>query len=430
MSRWLKIGFKFIAVVLAGILLGVILLAAVYAIPQEALFENVKKSAEILREEGEYPFALSGIRSAMLDNFTDSIMLNVTYCKGDSFAKDMLSAEYYAGDYDSKTEALYRYVLFHDFYGTDGRVNYSRYWHGYQVILAPLLLLLDISDIRHLNMAIQTALVFAVMMLLYKKGRKDMLIPFFVMWLCLVPPALFSSMQFSTTFYVMILLALAVSLGYGKWSFLKLMLAFEVAGMAEAYVDFLTYPFVSLGVPAVLWFSLDIESRKSMETRIKEFISLCFSWAIGYGGMWSGKWVVAALFTDENAIGEAVQAILRRSSASNGETTYSFLWTLLKGAYMFAQGIFIIAFLAAFLIWLICYLKKKKQACCANASGMGAIALCCLLPFVWYAATLNHSNIHMWFAYREYSISIYGALSILYLTLLRTPGQTPEKIEQ
>lgn len=430
MNWRLKIGIKFVAVVLAGILIGVILLAGIYMIPQDALYENVKKSAEVLREEGTYPSALSGIKSAVLDNFTDSIMLNITYCKGDSFAKDMLNAEHYVGDYETRTESLYRYVLFHDFYGTDGRADYSRYWHGYQVILAPMLLLLDISDIRYLNMVVQTALVFAVMMLLYKKGRKETLIPFFVMWLCLMPPALFSSLQYSTTFYIMILLALAVAAGYGKWSFLKLALAFEIAGIAEAYVDFLTYPFVSLGVPAILWFSLDAESRKSMVTRIKEFVLLCLSWAVGYGGMWSGKWVVASVFTDSNVIAEAFHAIQFRSSASHNEEVYSVFETVSKALPMYSQGIFIIVFFAAFLIWLVWYIKKKKQPCHANVCSLGAIAVCCLLPIVWYGATLNHSNIHMWFTYRELSISIYGVVSILYLTLLRSPGQTPEKIEQ
>lgn len=64
--------------------------------------------------------------------------------------------------------------------GTEGEyqeAHYGRYWHGYQVVLAPLLTVFDLSQIRWLNAALQIALAAAVLLTLYARGRKDMLLP-------------------------------------------------------------------------------------------------------------------------------------------------------------------------------------------------------------------------------------------------------------
>ena len=59
---------------LLSALIGTVLLCAVYALPTGPIDANVRKSAEVMEREGEYPTLFSWCLST-LDNFTDSYML-------------------------------------------------------------------------------------------------------------------------------------------------------------------------------------------------------------------------------------------------------------------------------------------------------------------------------------------------------------------
>ena len=205
------------AVLLLGVVLGLLLLAGVYQIPQSAMRRNTETSIGILHEETLYPQAMKGVSSSQLDNFTDALMLNITYYKGSSFAEDMLSSAYIQRGEDDPLESLYGYVS-----GAEGEYHeehYGRYWQGYQVVLSPLLTVLALTQIRHLNMELQIALTVAVLLALYARGRKDMLLPYGILWIGLMPAALFYSLQFSATFYIMSGLSLVVASRSGKMNF-------------------------------------------------------------------------------------------------------------------------------------------------------------------------------------------------------------------
>lgn len=129
-----------IAVLLLGAALGTLLLAGIYQIPQSAMRRSVEVSAAILHEETLYPRVMKNVPASQLDNFTDALMLDITYYKGGSFAEDMLSSVYIQNGESDPLESLYGYMT-----GTEGEyqeAHYGRYWHGYQVVLAPLLTVL------------------------------------------------------------------------------------------------------------------------------------------------------------------------------------------------------------------------------------------------------------------------------------------------
>ncbi len=50
-----------------------------------------------------------------------------------------------------------------------GRYSYGRYWHGYQVILRPLLLALSYPEIRYFNMLMFLGLCTCVVLLVYQR---------------------------------------------------------------------------------------------------------------------------------------------------------------------------------------------------------------------------------------------------------------------
>lgn len=416
------------ALVVAGIIAGLLLLALVYMLPAWQVNYHVGESVWTLKGEGTYPATKSG---EALDNYTDSFMLSIIYNKPDSYADDMLLAEYMKGEKTYPLDNLFDYIT----QSPDNSFtpeNYARYWHGYQAVLTPLFVFFNISQIKTLNMAAQLVLVLAIAALLGLRRRTDMIIPFAAMYLSLAPVSLFYSFQYSSTFYVMSFLLLAVASKYDKWSFTKLCFAFEVAGIMEAFFDFLTYPAVALGVPMVMFFALDASERKTLLQRIKQFVLLCVSWGFGYVGMWGGKWVVATLFTDENIIADALDSVRFRSSTSQGDDVFSYDLAVESNIRFLNEsnsGLFRLLLVIMAVIWLFLLLKtlrRKGSALQANAASALIIAACCLLPFVWFFGTINHSYLHSPFTFRELAITVYGLMTLLYLTLHRKPKPLPE----
>lgn len=403
-----------IAIIIAGVIIGVILLACVYKIPRERIYANTETSIGILHEEGVYPKLLKGLQATQLDNWTDALMLNTTYYKGDSFADDMLLSQHInKSDADNPVDSFYCYMS-----GEDGEYNqasYGRYWHGYQAVLAPLLMFFNITSIRYLNMACQICAVFAVVLVLAEKKRKDMIIPYVIMWMSLVPVALFFSMQFSTTFYVMSCLSLVVAARSDKYSLAKMCIAFEIAGIVEAYVDFLTYPLVALGIPIIMWFAMNVDAEASLKKKIYQLVSLTGAWVCGYIGMWSGKWIVATLFTKDNIIISAVEAFKVRSSTHQGDTNFSYIDALIRNIGVYKSRAFAVIFVVAVLIWLLRITLTRKTIYTGRQQTITMILLCVMLPFGWYMITINHSYIHYWFTFRELAVSIYGMFTALYI---------------
>ena len=99
-----------IAVLLLGAALGTLLLAGIYQIPQSAMRRSVEVSAAILHEETLYPRVMKNVPASQLDNFTDALMLDITYYKGGSFAEDMLSSVYIQNGESDPLESLYSYI--------------------------------------------------------------------------------------------------------------------------------------------------------------------------------------------------------------------------------------------------------------------------------------------------------------------------------
>ena len=66
----------FMSSLIASIMIGTILMIAVYCLPVSAIRINAKKSLSIYERENDTYNWAPGISSSHLDNFTDSLMIN------------------------------------------------------------------------------------------------------------------------------------------------------------------------------------------------------------------------------------------------------------------------------------------------------------------------------------------------------------------
>ncbi|MFR5854389.1 MAG: hypothetical protein ACLUE8_08710 [Lachnospiraceae bacterium] len=290
-------------ILLAGIAVGFALLTAVFLLPVDAMEEHVLASIPALSGEwgtGEesYEQVLKGYTSTQLDNSTDAYMLLSAIHRSDKSAVDQAVNVYTWQDPDSFGQ--YGTLLRYGKSGSEGMQEKAtaRYWLGYLVVLKPLLLFLNYMDIRMLNMIVQLGLVMLLCCLMQKRGLGRYALPFGLSLLCITPGVTWLSLQFSTTLLVA-LAAMAVLLW--KPQRRKTPMAedvfFLLTGMATSYFDFLTYPIASLGMPLIVW--LLLHRDETARTRLGRMVRCGLCWALGYAGMWAGKWALALLYGSE-----------------------------------------------------------------------------------------------------------------------------------
>ena len=414
-KQFLKFLLSLALRVLIAILVGTLLLTAVYLLPTQPMDDHLAISAATFAEEGSYP-ALFSWCSSQLDNFTDSIILmNAVYDSGASApVQAMTGARGYIEDTVDPCQTLVSHYI--DGRAYDSEEPYYQYWHGYLVLVKPLLLLTTYPGIRVINAIAQAALLAVLIVLLVKKGRKQYILPYITAILFLMPLAQAMSLQFSSCYYILLLGSIALLAAKDhlpeKEAFL-----FLYIGIATAYFDFLTYPIATLGIPAVLYCCL----RERMEAKETLFrgVKLCFSWGVGYIGMWAGKWIIGSVITGQNVLAAASAKIAERSSTgavqsgslvkSIIDTLYANITTFLRTPATLILAVLAIAALAA----VILAIGKHKPTAGVVASSLFPFVILACLPVIWYMATTNHSSIHYWFTCKGLAVSVFAGLCAL-----------------
>lgn len=382
------------------------LMLMINLLPTDGMKKNITESVKVMEREGDYHEVLPGVISSRLDNFTDSIML-VSSAHRESTSLIERAMNIYRVRYEGKTpsETLVSYGNGEEGYSTG---VYSRYWHGYQIFLKPLLMFFNYQEIRYLNICLQFILIFAIATELVRREMKIYIIPYFFMIFSLMPVSIGLSLQFSSIFYIA---NGAVYVLLRWWEVLKqkhqFLLFFMIAGMLTSFMDFLTYPLVTLGVPIVFYFLLS--SKDAFLQNLIKLIKYSIIWAVGYIGMWVGKWVIGSVLLRKNIITDAIDALLNRTSSETADTTFTHWDVVIRNLdAMFGTPIKIL-FIGT-LVFLVIFLVVKTIQDKRNYFGNYHYLIVGCMPIAWYIVTGNHSYMHFWFTYRELAILIFSVL--------------------
>ena len=370
--------------------------------------ENVWKSSIALYREGLGAYLWQDVGETQLDIYTDGLMINVSYTVTKDGIRDILLGTHVEVDGRNPVDSLYEVVaLANDNYIVK---NYGRYWHGYQILLQPLLCFFAYPDIRQINMILQFSLVFGFVCLLVRKKEGAFVIPFLGVYLFLSPISLCSSLQYSPCFYIMMLALYALLIGREKLTDTKRNYLFLLTGVMTAYFDFLTYPLITLGVPLIFYLVQDGNCLpEKQRSSWKNLFLHTLSWGIGYVGMWSSKWVIASVLTGENIIYDAFSQIAYRSGYFTEKHSYYDTLKLNLGVCNTKAILPALICVAACIV--IFRIKKRIVADRKRFPIVGAILFVSLYPFLWYLFTKDHSCSHSYFTWRELGISVFGILT-------------------
>ena len=401
---------------LGASLVGALLLTAVYALPVERMDLNVARSATIMDEEWAYP-VLSPYFTSQLDNYTDSIILLEAACPaevgGSLLNRAMTVPRGRVSGWNNVSEELAaHYLRGAPFTAYSG---YARYWHGSLVFVKPLLLLTDYGGIRVLNGVVQLLVMTGLCLLLRKRGLGAYTLPTTLAYGMLMPLALAKSLQFSACFYVLTLGAAALLLTEKKRRKPAASVVFLYIGVATAYLDLLTYPIATFGVPAL--FLLLLCREEPEERRLAGLVKSGLSWCAGYGGMWVLKWVLGSLITGTNILADGADAFAKRASytATENAARVEALSCLRMNteAFLFTPVTFLTA---GFLLWLLWRWAKRNDGAFAYRDRRDLIRtlfpffLVSLAPVVWYLFAANHSTVHRFFTNKALVVSFLAIL--------------------
>ena len=174
----MKLILKTITCILLSWVLGCALLVFVFKIPVQEMKKNAQRSTAIYDYEGVYPQLISGYKFSQLDNSTDATMIlgAIFPGTGDSLRDAMLV--HHIG-YVGRNPVGSLTDFANDVKAETYTAVYSRYWHGYLVILKILLLCFDIADIRMISLCCLWGMIFYIVLQLQKQGKGNYIIPFF-----------------------------------------------------------------------------------------------------------------------------------------------------------------------------------------------------------------------------------------------------------
>ena len=355
-----------------------------FCIPQEWIAYHVEFSNDIFGYEGEAPgYFIMGTRGAIFDTGDDNMMINHAISEDETM---------------NPLEAAMS-------------VNgYSRYWHGYLVWLRPLLILFQQWQIRYIYMMV-FCMLFAWLLIRMAQtipggagmpAAVALCVCFAAGYITVIP----TCMQYAHVYFIA-MIACIVLLRHRERLRPHLNLVFMVTGMVTSFVDFLTAPLLTLGVPLLVYLFADNqrETAVPLRSRMAEIVCCALLWGIGYVGCWAMKWAIGSAVLGQNIFKDAFDHIFGWTSDMDaGSRGVAFARN--AEMYFLAQGkrVYIVfALPVAALLYRIVRHRNPQWRRALAYLLVGAS------PYLWYLVINGHSFYHPFFAHRIQTIT---ALSI------------------
>lgn len=424
----MKLFGKSLLYILLSVLIGLFLLMAAYMIPTDRMEENCRESVPVFQEEGYAPVEWYSIRA--LDNFGDALMLETAAYPGDEPLLERTIASYRLGvtpeDPEhtvfaitgTKTiEAVSSFIAIHT--GTVdtsiARESYARYWHGYLVVLKPLLTFFNYEQIRNINTVVQYLLLLIIAKLLLKKCPYG-LVPFVIMNFFLAPTSIGKCIHFFCVYCVALFTTLVLLWNPGgKLNRENVWKLFLFTGIATTYFDLFLLPTLSLTIPLCI-LCMQISGDGTWKDNMLTLIRCGFAWSLGFAGMWAGKWLIGLALQGKTFWYLLTDVIVQWSdlgaAVSSGIDLVGRIGTLKKLWTVLFNNVHINCLT---LIWAgvlgFGLLKGRKALVPRNYADAALFLVPALIPFAWGLVINNHSSAHYWATFRIMAPCVFAFLS-------------------
>lgn len=183
-------------------------LLLVCQIPQSAIEENSRASAEYFLEQEAFPLLKTGRENTRIDNYADCVLFDVIwYTDSENSFRSMITAPYHRNEGADARDDYYGAIA----EGKEANSEYSRYWHGSQVLIRPLLTFTSITGIRGILFGLLIGLNAALLFLLFRKKYFRVMIVYLISMLFVHVWMTAFSLEYIMTFLVMTAICIAVA---------------------------------------------------------------------------------------------------------------------------------------------------------------------------------------------------------------------------
>lgn len=385
-------------------------------IPSSSLKNNIGKSIETLKKEGTYPSYGIFFRQIVLDNFTDSLILNTAYSVD---SKNPLKSALLNYRYEQENNTADQILNLEKLYLNKEikKVGYERYWHGYLIYLRPLLSFFSYSQIRVIISFFLYSLFLIFFYLSWRKLGPKFTLSFTLGLIAVDFFYLGQSLQFSSVFFIGLISSIYCLLFFQPNT--NFYLLFFIVGGLTSFFDLLTAPLVSLSMPLVITIALEKKNRF-------RFIYYSFFWLLGYSLLWSSKWIIDQLTFAPSAITTALNIISDRTF-HQADQNFSHLNAVKLNVfhllgYHRLNKIIVFGLFIFFLMIFIKFSQIRKE----KIKKIIPFILLGFLPYLWYLFAANHSYLHVWYTYRNQFITI-TSLFLIWTELVNWPKKSAKK---
>ena len=420
------IKYIIVYIVLMIILFSALLIVSV--IPKSAIEENCKESADQLLKQGEKIYYKSFDRQMYTDNSTDSIMINIVYSMDDNNKIESIMKcrrNYNPGETTRVWEDMLgnlpyhssRFSMVNEFYQTTKGIDinsyeYARYWHGYIVLLRPLLVFFDYKEIIVIMYLVLSVLLTILLMNIYRKKGLPQTIAVLAAFIAVEYLEWYQNMQGNYVLLIALISSVLISTGKITRKHLNLLLFIESGFIA--YLDLLTFPLVGCVVPVIIYNLFDEEEDTNNKKRFRQLVGNGIACILGFGLVWLGKLILSDWLVNTEIVDLSIKQLgFRLGMYLSSEQLKA---RMFHRAY---QKIFYYGLTKADLIIIILgtiyglYCLKKYGPKYYFSSKKLVYYLCMIVPFIWYTIVVEHSYLHFFFTYRNLLIS-YLCLLLIY----------------
>ncbi len=222
--------------------------------------------------------------SLLIDNYGDSLILDIIWNSGDSF-DNLIRLPYYKEDNKRLSDSLYKTV----FNEESANRSYFQYWVGIISYIKPLMIFFNIKEIMIINTFIILGLMGYLVYLIYKKN-KILALSFILGFISIMPVTIMNCLEYFPIYVITFISSIVTikSLDKSDKFFYTNMI---ITGVVTCFFDLLTGEVITLMIPLIL----KIVLGKKKNRDIRYIIKCSLLWLVSFLLMFIVKWLLAVL---------------------------------------------------------------------------------------------------------------------------------------
>lgn len=385
-----------------------------YSFSDKYVEDKVIESANTLKQEGPY-YRLSKSIQTQVDNYTESYVLNMAVHREKQWHINAFLNPYYENEAIIDDPEIERINSVIDGIGKKANAYYGRYWQGHLSIIRPLLLFLNLKQIYIVFSIVMYLMIIYIIYLINKHidfiySLLFMLSLLFIrIWI--VP----LSSKFYFSFLVCFVISIIILNSKRDLDDKFYNLLFFISGATTVFLDYLSTPLVSFGIPCILLFMLNKENIDSLTTRkaLNAYFRLLIYYLSGYLLLGLSNWLLYIIFSANSL--QAINTIVIRVNNWTGNARFNELdinrlssikqalsvgiykGEYYKDIYIFIELLFVLYFI---------FIKRNNMTM--------IMLLINAIPYIWWIIMSTSVFLHAWAVYRTIVISYLAKFSIIY----------------